>query len=239
MGANAQTSVPLFVANSVLTAAQQNISAATGVPVFATTVTRDAAFGGSNKVLAEGQLCYLESTNVVQYYDGAAWVAVSSTPGMKFITSTAVSSTSFSINNCFSASYLNYRILFPVTVGTADQTLTFRMRVSGADNSTANYDTIRLLASNTVVNSARTIGATSWTNFLISDGASYLVIDIFNPFAAAKTSAAMNSGYIASAEALLLLGSWQQRQATSFDGFTISCPVTMTGDCYVYGYSLT
>lgn len=76
MGANAQTSVPLFVANSVLTAAQQNISAATGIPVFATTVTRDAAFGGSNKVLAEGQLCYLESTNVVQYYDGAAWATV-------------------------------------------------------------------------------------------------------------------------------------------------------------------
>jgi hypothetical protein len=76
MGANAQTSVPLFVANSVLTAAQQNISAATGVPVFATTVTRDAAFGGSNKVLAEGQLAYIEASNVVQYYDGAAWATV-------------------------------------------------------------------------------------------------------------------------------------------------------------------
>ena len=76
MGANAQTSVPLFVANTVLTAQQQNISAATGVPVFATTVTRDAAFGGANKVLAEGQLCYLESTNVVQYYDGSAWATV-------------------------------------------------------------------------------------------------------------------------------------------------------------------
>jgi len=79
MGANAQTSVPLFVANSVLTAAQQNISAATGIPVFSTTVTRDAAFGGSNKVLAEGQLCYLESTDVVQYYTGAAWATVGPT----------------------------------------------------------------------------------------------------------------------------------------------------------------
>ncbi len=79
MGANAQTSVPLFVANSVLTAAQQNISAATGIPVFSTTVTRDAAFGGSNKVLAEGQLCYLESTDVVQYYSGAAWASVGAT----------------------------------------------------------------------------------------------------------------------------------------------------------------
>ena len=82
MGANAQTSVPLFVANTVLTAAQQNISAATGIPVFATTVTRDAAFGGSNKALAEGQLCYLESTNVVQYYDGAAWATVGPSTGI-------------------------------------------------------------------------------------------------------------------------------------------------------------
>jgi hypothetical protein len=54
-----------------------NLSAGTGVPVFATTVTRDAGFGGAGeKVLAEGQLCYLSSTNVVQYYDGAAWATV-------------------------------------------------------------------------------------------------------------------------------------------------------------------
>ena len=76
MGANAQITVPLFVANTVLTAATQNISAATGVPVFATTVTRDAAFGGSNKVLAEGQLCYIEASDIVQYYTGSAWATV-------------------------------------------------------------------------------------------------------------------------------------------------------------------
>ena len=78
--ANEQTSVPLFAASEVLTAANMNISAGTGVPVFATTVTRDAAFGGATeKVLAEGQLCYLSSTNVVQYYDGAAWATVGPT----------------------------------------------------------------------------------------------------------------------------------------------------------------
>jgi hypothetical protein len=59
-----------------------NISAGTGVPVFATTVTRDAAFGGAGeKVLAEGQICYLSSTNVVQYYDGAAWATVGPSTG--------------------------------------------------------------------------------------------------------------------------------------------------------------
>ena len=61
MGANAQTTVPTFVASQVLTAAQVN-QINTGVPVFADSTARTAAFGGSGeKVLAQGQLSYLES----------------------------------------------------------------------------------------------------------------------------------------------------------------------------------
>jgi len=82
MGANAQTTVPTFVTSQVLTSDQMNQSARTGVPVFAGTVERDAAFGGTGeKTLAEGQLCYLESTNVVQYYDGATWATVGPSTG--------------------------------------------------------------------------------------------------------------------------------------------------------------
>jgi hypothetical protein len=74
--ANTQIKVPLFAAAEVLTAANMNISAGTGIPVFATTVTRDAAFGGAGeKVLAEGQFAYIEATDELQYYDGAGWVA--------------------------------------------------------------------------------------------------------------------------------------------------------------------
>ena len=76
MGANAQTAVPAFTAGQVLTAAQQT-QINTGVPVFATTVTRDAAFGGTGeKTLAEGQFAYIEATNTTQYYDGANWQSV-------------------------------------------------------------------------------------------------------------------------------------------------------------------
>ena len=76
MGANAQTSVPTFTAGDVLTAANMNISARTGVPVFATTVTRDAAFGGTGeKTLAEGQMCYIETApRRLQVYNGTAWI---------------------------------------------------------------------------------------------------------------------------------------------------------------------
>ena len=55
MGANAQTTVPTFVTSQVLTADQMNQSARTGVPVFADSTARDAAFGGTGeKTLAEG-----------------------------------------------------------------------------------------------------------------------------------------------------------------------------------------
>jgi len=78
MGANATTFVPAYVAGEVLTAADLTVTNS-GVPVFADTTARDAAFGGSGeKVLAEGQLCYLESTNKVQYYDGSAWANLGS-----------------------------------------------------------------------------------------------------------------------------------------------------------------
>jgi hypothetical protein len=76
MGANAATSVPGYVSGEVLTAARLNVTNS-GAPVFADTSARDAAFGGTGeKTLAEGQLCYLEDSNVVQYYDGSSWATV-------------------------------------------------------------------------------------------------------------------------------------------------------------------
>lgn len=76
MGANAQTSVPAFTAGQVLTAAQMT-QVNTGIPVFASSTDRDAAFGGAGeKTLAEGQFAYLEDTDAVQVYDGSAWQTV-------------------------------------------------------------------------------------------------------------------------------------------------------------------
>ena len=73
MGLNAQTAVPVFTVGQVLTA-EQVTQINTGTPVFATTVTRDAAFGGAGeKTLAQGQFCYLESTGKLQVYTGSAW----------------------------------------------------------------------------------------------------------------------------------------------------------------------
>lgn len=78
MGANQQTSVPAFVASQVLTA-QQVTEINTGVPVFADSTARTNAFGGTGeKVLAEGQLSYLESDGKIYVYNGTSWVSISS-----------------------------------------------------------------------------------------------------------------------------------------------------------------
>jgi len=88
MGANAQTSVPAFTAGQVLTAAQVN-NINTGIPVFASSTERDAAFGGTGeKTLAEGQMAYLEDTNATQYYDGSSWAAVAGGKILQIVTAT-------------------------------------------------------------------------------------------------------------------------------------------------------
>jgi hypothetical protein len=76
MGANAVTTVPVYTAGEVLTAADLNITNS-GIPVFADSTARTAAFGGTGeKVLAEGQYAYLESDNKTYFYDGSSWQAV-------------------------------------------------------------------------------------------------------------------------------------------------------------------
>jgi hypothetical protein len=123
MGVNAQTSVPAFTSGQVLTA-QQQTEINTGVPVFATTVTRDAAFGGTGeKVLAQGQLAYIEATNIVQYYNGTSWATLGpADSGLTLVSSTTIGSAvaTVTISNCFSSTYDNYYVI--MSGGVADST---------------------------------------------------------------------------------------------------------------------
>jgi hypothetical protein len=81
--ANTQTSVPVFTAGQVLTA-QQQTEINTGIPVFADSTARDAAFGGTGlKTLAEGQFAFLEDSDTTQFYDGSTWQAVGVAPKPK------------------------------------------------------------------------------------------------------------------------------------------------------------
>ena len=173
MGANAQTSVPLFVANSVLTAAQQNISAATGVPVFATTVTRDAAFGGSNKALAEGQLAYIEASNIVQYYDGAAWATVGPTTSK---IAQVVQATSTTEVTTTSTSFVTSGLAVTITPTLATSSILV-MCNTNARNSSTTYISVWTLFRGTVAGTNLGNGAAGMLN-LYSSAATVLYAGI-------------------------------------------------------------
>jgi len=242
--ANEQTSVPLFVADTILTAAQQNISAGTGVPVFATTVTRDAAFGGANKALAEGQLCYLSSTNVVQYYDGAAWATVgpASAGGLTFISSTAFT-TAASVSlpaATFSATYQNYLVHFTLSAASTTLNISGRLRIAGADNTTSNYSTMLtgIQGDNTTAN----VGNTGQSSFSLKSvgsdckyGASFT---FFDPFVADQTNIVSQIASINPGTAVVgSSGAHMFDAATSFDSFSfIASTGTISGTVKVYGY---
>ena len=82
----------LFVSGDVLTAAQVNtyLNEQT-VMVFATSAARTSALSA---VLAEGMMSYLQDSNTVFYYDGAAWNALASGDLTAITAGTGISVTS-------------------------------------------------------------------------------------------------------------------------------------------------
>jgi hypothetical protein len=150
MGANAQTSVPAFTAGQVLTA-QQQTEINTGIPVFATTTTRDAAFGGTGeKTLAEGQMAYIENiagSAAVQYYDGAAWQTLV-TGGLTYVTGASFTNSSGVAMpaGTFTSAYLNYIVLFNATASQA-MNVYLRFNYSGSPANTNYYGAANTSAS--------------------------------------------------------------------------------------------
>ena len=235
--ANTQTTVPLFVANTVLTAASQNISAGTGVPVFATTVTRDAAFGGSNKALAEGQLCYLESTNVTQQYNGSAWETVgpASAGALVRVGGGSLSGSSTAFTSVFSATYEAYKII--VTGGvlstTAYVTLIFGSTTTGYKSSqpASNFST-----------GAYSAGLASGTTYLAVGYSSSNFgsdITVVNPQLAKNTHTSSSLGFVDATVGASHNGVLEN--STQYTGFTLapSGGTFTAGTVNIYGYALS
>ena len=246
---NEQTSVPLYAASEVLTAANMNISAGTGVPVFATTVTRDAAFGGaSEKVLAEGQLCYLSATNVVQYYDGAAWAtvgpAVAAASGLVCVKAETAFTTSASVttDGVFTSTYSNYLIWFNYT-NTNTTDILMRLRAS-AVAATSNYNRQLVTFNQTTTSPSQGNAAVSLI-IQPSNGnfKSSATINLANPQLAQPTnitySVTVNAGNYTTGQSLHLWAT-NQTDSTQFDGIEWAVSSgSMTGTYAIYGYSKT
>lgn len=244
MGANAQTTVPTFSASQVLTADQQNQSARTGVPVFATTITRDAAFGGTGeKTLAEGQLCYLEGTGL-QTYNGTSWVTWGTAPSASALVlvksqtiGTAVSSVA--VTNAFSATYDNYKIMISGGAASTNNWLGLQL---GSTTTGYYYGRAGATYAAGADNNDSGNNATSFAFINYTGGANGLVfdVDLYNPFLAKNTGVAWPNIMMATAQAGGFASGFVNN-TTSYTGFTITVGSgTITGgEIRVYGYALS
>tara|TARA_R110000868_G_scaffold80427_5_gene228576 strand:+ start:80 stop:817 length:738 start_codon:yes stop_codon:yes gene_type:complete len=244
MGANAQIEVPAFTAGQILTAAEMT-QINTGIPVFATTVTRDAAFGGAGeKVLAEGQFAYIEATNTTQYYDGSAWVAVGVAPGLVCVKAqtpfTAVSS--ITADNVFTASYTNYKIVVNYTTSTNND-IFLKLRVGGVSAST-NYNRVYLQGN---ASSAAVASSTGQTSMLIGVNSATLngstIIELHRPAEATATMITainnMPTGGAYTSPAIWNFGN-NHSTATAYDGVELLVTGgSTTGTYTIYGYGIT
>jgi hypothetical protein len=241
MGANATTFVPAYVSGEVLTAADLTVTNS-GIPVFADSTARDAAFGGTGeKTLAEGQYAYLESTNQTLFYDGSSWQSVGVAPGLVFITSGTLSGAATkNVDSVFTSTYSNYLLMINNASATTagDNFFDLGLRTAGTTNTTTNYKWAAI--SNAYQNSVDGGTNTADTAFAIGglSGAADIatcVIQIGSPQLTATTN--FHSAYSYGPNAGIYMGYFNA--TTSFDGFSvISNGGNFDNGTYkLYGYS--
>ncbi len=238
MGVNAQTTVPTFTAAQVLTADQMNQSARTGVPVFADTTARDAAFGGSGeKTLAEGQLCYVENLTgdaQIQYYDGASWVSLG-TAGLTLISATTIGSgvSSVTVSNAFSSTYDNYLINLSGGVSSSSA-LGISMTLGATTTGYYRAGFFNTYTSSTVTGDVEA-NAASWGIVALGTTANLNGnIWLFNPNQAKNTVFHSVSAYTNTTGRIWVNGGYLA-DTTQYTAFTLSGSTMTGGTIRVYG----
>jgi hypothetical protein len=233
-----------FVAGEVLLAQDVNgYLMDQSVMVFGGTAARSSAI----PTPTEGMMSYRTDDNVVEVFDGSAYVGVGGASGaLTLVTAQSfTTATSFSLpTNTFSADYTNYKLQVFITGTSAQSTVTMRYRTAGTDNSAATYN--QASAGRDSDGNAINITQSSATSFTVGQnfatGGFIINLDIFNPVGATRTLAngfysidgQASGGNISSSPTSLLF-----RNTTSFDSMSIISSVasSLTGSYKVYGYA--
>lgn len=227
-----------FTVGEVLTAANVNGYLMQGILVFANAAARDAAITSPQ----EGQACYLKDTDAVMTYSGSAWVAVGGSAvstGLVFLNKTDfTASSAVNINNVFSTTYDNYKIMIVGTSTTVNKgQATIKMRVSGTDTST-NYVSQKNAAYDANVVAARNEKGTDEGyigDIAPLDESDVISLDVYRPFLTKETTWIGHN--FSTQDTFLVLSGFSQTDKTSFTGFTALFTETSTGSIYSYGYA--
>jgi hypothetical protein len=163
------------------------------------------------------------------------WGTASS--GLTLINTTSFSAVSSqSVNDVFSATYENYRIVCYLE-SSAGVTLDFRLRVAGADNSTASSYIKQDQGAYGSTSAPQTITSNRFQEIIYMattpDICSF-VMELQKPFLATQTA----GNTIGGRSNYIITSQLRHNQSTSYDGFTlIPSSGTITGKVSVYGYN--
>jgi hypothetical protein len=147
--------------------------------------------------------------------------------------------TSISLNNIFSSSYKNYRIVGYGMSGTVLSTnINIRFRTDGTDNTAASYSSAAFQYNLSTAGGMGASGATSTRiGNLNTNPVTTFSINIHNPFEAIRTVGIWQfTGY--NTDIQFTAGAVNHNSTTIFDGFTLIPAVgNMSGNIQVFGYN--
>lgn len=226
----------IWVAQDDSNAIQNAIVDAKGDLIAATAADTPARLAvGTN-----GQVLTADSTAAT----GIKWATPSEsalvlTGSADFTTSSAVN-----INNCFSATYLDYLVLINITaVSATDMDLAVRLRSGGTDNSSTNYFDNTFQNNGSSAGGNRVNSATSWSfGNMASSKASQLATQatFYDPFEARTTKVLSHSNRWNSSDNNQFIMANEHRVSSSFDGVSfIPGSGTISGKIRIYGYALS
>jgi hypothetical protein len=226
-----------FTAGEVLAAADLNDTFAEKIPYAYGTATPTTT--------VDGYVWFDENETppAPKFWDGAAFQAVSAPGGLVHITTESFSAvSSISLNNAFTSTYANYKIVLFLSAVSAGQEIFMKFRNGGSDRSDANYlssnrgtDDGGTLASRAFAggSSGMALGYTSGSHTFSSD------VDVFGPLAFQRgVILGMSFGQLSIGGGF---ASWRVggkfNNASTSDGFSIiSSTGNITGTLRVYGY---
>jgi hypothetical protein len=199
------------------------------VAVFSNAAARTAAITSP----VEGQMTYLEDVDRYDHWNGSAWVSPFGLT--KLATSSFSSATSVSVNNVFTSEFRNYKVVYRIDQSSPGARLDARLSISGTPTATGyNWTYGIMVTAFAVVGRSATNSGTSIP--ISSDGlfgTKYGELTFINPQVATITQVNSSGG---SGGGCLVLGSGDQFNSTSFDGFTIFADAgNITGTLTVYG----
>lgn len=149
-------------------------------------------------------------------------------------------SSAVNIDGCFSALYTHYMVTRNLLGSAADLSLNVRLRVSGTDDSGANYRTQRLDADGTFINGVRYTGQTSWVAGALGSteatATGFGILRISNPFEAVRTTAWTDKSLAATENIRLYRLVHAHDLTTSYTSMSVTPDSgTITGTIRVYG----